>query len=51
MSRAGYSLDASDVLGVMFVSQTPPCQTSCRPIMIAEHPHRIDIYEQKFVFN
>jgi transposase len=29
----------------------PPCQTSCRPIMIAEHPHRIDIYEQKFVFN
>jgi len=31
--------------------KTPPCQTSCRPIMTAEHPHRIDIYEQKFVFN
>ncbi len=29
----------------------PPCQTSCRPIMIAEAPHRIDIYEQEFVFN
>jgi hypothetical protein len=30
---------------------TPPCQTSCRPIMIAESPHRIDIYEPKCVFN
>jgi mercuric ion binding protein len=34
------------------VSQaTPPCQTSCRPIMIAEDPHRSVIYEQKFTFN
>jgi hypothetical protein len=39
-------------LQVMLVcARCPPCQTSCRPIMIAEHPHRIDIYEQKFVFN
>ena len=29
----------------------PPCQTSCRPIMIAEDPHRSAIYEQKFTFN
>lgn len=29
----------------------PPCQTSCRPIMIAGTTHRIDIYDQKFVFN
>jgi len=30
---------------------TPLCQTSCRPIMIAEDPHRSAIYEQKFTFN
>ena len=29
----------------------PPCQTRCRPIMIAEDPHRSTIYEQKFTFN
>jgi len=39
---------ASDEAGV---HRSPLCQTSCRPIMIAEDPHRIDIYEQKFVFN
>jgi hypothetical protein len=29
----------------------PPCQTSCRPTMIAEDPQRSAIYEQKFTFD
>jgi hypothetical protein len=32
-------------------NDTIPSQTSCRPIMIAEDPHRSAIYEQKFTFN
>jgi transposase len=29
----------------------PPCQTSCRPIMIADDPHRSAIYDKNLSFN
>jgi hypothetical protein len=45
-------LKASDCrLRTVAGPQAPLCQTSCRPIMIAEYPHRSAIYEQKFIFN
>ena len=32
-------------------SRSPPCQTSCRSIMIAETPQRSAIYDQKSSFH
>jgi len=47
----GIKSEATDLQHAPRSGNPPPCQTSCRPIMIAESPHRIDIYEPKCVFN